>query len=170
MLKLNYFLFGLGLMTSAAFADFSLKSSAFHNNERIPVLYTCNGDNISPPLSWEEAPAGTQSFVLILSSPGWINEEIYLWILYNLPAKLKSLTQGIKILPSGTQVGTNYYEETQYRGPCPPDKRVHPYVFTLYALDKPLAPIDDELEAPALLDRIKPHILKKTTLTGVFSH
>lgn len=170
MRKLLSLVLGLVLTASAAAENFTLVSPAFKDKGRIPVLYTCNGDNISPPLVWDHAPAETQSFVLIFSAPNWINSEIYLWVLYNLPAKVKGLAQDVYELPRGTLTGTNFYDETKYRGPCPPNTREHEYVFTLYALDVKLEPIEDEIDPEKLLRIIKPHILKQVKLTGYFSH
>ena len=164
-------LLALTLSTTAFAGEFYINSPAFHDKQRIPVLYTCNGKNLSPPLSWGNAPANTKSFVLILSAPHWITMEVYLWLLYNIPAEVKGLNQGGEpYLPHGTMVGTNYYEEEGYSGPCPPDANLHRYVFTLYALDTVLSPIEDHIEPEKLLTIIKPHILKQATWAGVFSH
>lgn len=162
---------GLIIATSALADDLTLKSSAFQNKERIPVLYTCNGKNISPPLSWDKIPTNTQSFVLILSTPDFDPAKIYLWVIYNIPGNVKSLDQGANLkLPEGTLVGLDYYYEAQYDGPCPPDNLLHHYVFTLYALDTILYPIEDNIDPDDLLRIIRPHILEQAELEGLFSH
>lgn len=163
-------LIGLIWVVSAWAAEFTIKSSAYHNNSRIPTIYTCNGDNISPPLTWENAPPNTQSFVLIFSAPQWINSEAYLWVVYNIPSSVKSLGQDIETLPEGALSITNYYDQITYRGPCPPDARLHNYVFRLYALDTVLSPVSDDIEPSKFIRKFKPHILKEATLVGFFSH
>lgn len=171
MRSLIIIILGLTVATLALADDFTLKSPAFHDNERIPVLYTCNGKNISPPLSWDNIPANTKSFVLILKTPDWTPAKIYLWTIYNIPGDVKALGPGAdQNLPDGTLVGMNFYYEANYTGPCPPDNLLHHYVFTLYALDTILYPIEDNIDPDDLLDIIKPHILKQTELKAVFSH
>ena len=124
----------------------------------------------SPELSWSNAPSNTQSFVLILSSPDWTTGKVYLWVLYNIPGNTKELAEKAnKDLPDGTLVGNNFYDEADYRGPCPPDTLQHHYVFTLYALDTTLE-LPAGAEAEDILNKIGKHILKQTKLTGVFSH
>lgn len=158
------------LSNSALAGDFFIKSSAFKDQARIPILYTCDGENISPPLSWGNAPANTQSFVLIFRGLHWINSDIYLWVLYNIPNDVKGLEEDVYELPKKAMVGTNFYDENKYRGPCPPDTREHEYSFTLYALDAMLYPIDDEIDPDVLMKIIQSHVIKETTLTGSYKH
>jgi Raf kinase inhibitor-like YbhB/YbcL family protein len=159
------------LLASTALAgDFYLKSSAFEDHKRIPSLYTCEGKNISPPLNWGNAPANTKSFALIFETPDWGSMKVYLWVLYNIPATVKSLPEDLTSLPEGTLIGTNYYDETNYRGPCAPDTQLHNYLFTLYALDKVFYPIESEIDPDKLLIIMQTHILGKTQLLGQFSH
>jgi Raf kinase inhibitor-like YbhB/YbcL family protein len=170
MRNLIKIMFGLIIATSALAGDFTLKSTAFSNNQRIPVLYTCNGENISPPLSWDNVPPNTKSFVLILNTPDY-SFTPNLWIIYNIPENIKNLKQGAnENLPAGTQVGTNYFYEEMYDGPCPPDKNLHHYVFTLYALDATFDQLENGIDPVKLLASIKSHILKQTELSGVYSH
>jgi len=118
-----------------------ISSRAFKEGETIPVLYTCDGENISPPLTWEKPPEGTQSLVLIVDDPDapagiWVH-----WVLYDIPASLNSLPEGIpseKVVPDiGTQ-GINDSRKIGYGGPCPPGGNPHRYFFKLYALDSTL--------------------------------
>lgn len=159
------------LFAGAVFAnDFVLKSTAFSNNEKVPILYSCDGKDISPALAWDNAPANTKSFLLILSSPDWSTGFVNLWIVYNIPSNVKMLSEGAnQNLPKGALVGTNYYYETSYRGPCPPDDFKHHYVFTIYALDTVLD-LPEGAEIDDVLDKSNHHILKQTQLTGIFSH
>lgn len=151
----------------------TLKSSAFHHGTDIPVRYTCQGTDISPPLSWSQVPGSTKSLVLIVDDPDapdpkapkmtWVH-----WLLYNIPPSTLALTENINKaqLPPGTREGVNDWKRTGYGGPCPPIGR-HRYFFKLYALDCVLddlnSPTKPELEAA-----IKGHILEQAELIGTF--
>lgn len=151
----------------------SLTSSAFSQNGEIPSAYTCDGKDISPALSWSDIPQRTQSFVLIVDDPDapdpaapkmtWVH-----WVLYNLPASASGLPEAVssKDLPNGTKEGLNDWQQTGYRGPCPPIGR-HRYFHKLYALDVILEdlskPTKAELEAA-----MEGHILGKAELMGTF--
>ena len=104
----------------------------------MPEKYTCNGSDISPPLSWTEPPAGTKSLALIMDDPDapagtWVH-----WVVYNLPASARALSEGTpptETLADGAKQGTNDFRKTGYGGPCPPPGSAHRYFFKLYALD-----------------------------------
>lgn len=160
----------LFIIMAAHAADFTLKSAAFLNNQRIPTPYTCDGQDISPQLSWENPPANTQSFVLIMDSPDWSAGLVNFWILFNIPSTMKELVKGAnQQLPQEIIALSNFYNEATYRGPCPPDGNEHHYVFTLYALDKTLD-LGSDVELNDLMIAIKGHILGQAILTGVYSH
>ena len=119
----------------------TLTSPAFGHNEGIPVRYTCEGKDLSPPLAWSDVPQGTRSLVLIVDDPDapdpaapqrtWVH-----WVLYNLPPSATGLPEGAVAadLPAGTVEGLNDWRRTGYGGPCPPIGR-HRYFHKLYALD-----------------------------------
>lgn len=117
---------------------FDLTSPAFEDGGVIPDRYSCKGEDISPELTWGDAPAGTQSLALVFDDPGapWVH-----WVVYNLPASLHGLPEAI---PDGATVldtalhGANSWGTQDYRGPCPPAGSTHRYVFILYALDTTL--------------------------------
>ena len=116
-----------------------ISSSAFEPNGSIPSRHTCEGEDVSPPLAWSGAPAGTKSLALVVDDPDapdpdapqmtWVH-----WVLYNLPADATGLPEGARALPSGTREGRNDWKRTGYGGPCPPIGR-HRYYHKLYALD-----------------------------------
>ena len=118
-----------------------LSSQAFSHNDSIPMLYTCDGRDFSPPLSWSGLPSGTRSLTLIVDDPDapdprapkmtWVH-----WVLYNIPVEAKELAEDASMsgLPAGTLEGVNDWGRTGYGGPCPPIGR-HRYFFKLYALD-----------------------------------
>jgi Raf kinase inhibitor-like YbhB/YbcL family protein len=117
----------------------NLTSSAFQPFADIPKHCTCEGADLSPPLSWTEVPAQAKSLVLIIDDPDapdpdapkmtWVH-----WVLYNIPPNTTGLNSGTDDLPTGTLSGLNDAQETSYHGPCPPVGR-HRYFHKLYALD-----------------------------------
>ena len=133
MQRIIYILFFL-LIINEAYA-MQITSSAFTNNTVIPSKYTCDGDNVSPPLAWQDVPEGTKLFKLIVDDPDAPSGTWTHWVLYNIPADTKSLPENIKQLPAGTKVGSNSWQKKEYGGPCPPSGQHH-YHFKLYALDE----------------------------------
>ncbi len=148
----------------------SLSSSAFEEGEQIPARYTCEGQDISPPLAWSEPPAETQSFTLIMDDPDAPGGVFTHWILFNLPSKSHQLPEAISSqsqLPNGALQGKNDFGNIGYGGPCPPPGRSHRYQFNLYALEQPL-----DLKAGAskkqVIDAMRGHILAQGQLTGTY--
>ncbi len=149
-----------------------LTSPAYRNHAGIPARFTCDGRDISPPLAWSGAPAGTRSFVLILEDPDapnpaapqmtWIH-----WLLYDIPASVHALPEGGSThLPAGTRARTNSWKRTAYGGPCPPIGR-HRYFHLLYALDVVLP----DLHAPGkarLEIAMRGHVLAEAQLIGTY--
>ncbi len=145
-----------------------LTSDVFAAGEAIPVRYTCDGDDLSPSLTWGELPAGTESLALIMDDPDaplgtWVH-----WVAYNLPAGLASLPEGIpagETLPLGGVQGVNSWKALGYGGPCPPGGSEHRYVFTLYALDTTLD-LEPGADKGVLLRAMEGHILGQGELVG----
>jgi len=106
-------------------------SSAFEERAAIPVKYTCEGDDISPPLTFQDVPTNTKSLALIMEDPDAPSGTFDHWIVWNLAPDLKGLSEGAHVPAQGT----NHFGEMRYRGPCPPKGKVHRYYFKLYALD-----------------------------------
>jgi Raf kinase inhibitor-like YbhB/YbcL family protein len=144
----------------------TLSSSAFHAGTAIPKRHTCDGVDLSPPLSWSGVPAGTRSFALVVDDPdarGFTH-----WVLFNIPASTASLAEGIKpgTLPAGAAEGPNDFGSIGYRGPCPPSG-THRYSHRVYALDVasvgPSPPTKERFEAS-----IKRHVLAQAELVGTY--
>ncbi len=146
--------------------SFTLTSSAFQNGNPFPILYTCDGKDISPPLNWENPPEKTRAFALILSDPDAPVGVWYHWVIYNIPASIKELAQNA-VLPSGTLAGKNSWGKSQYNGPCPPKDSSHHYIFTLYALDASLNLSENE-DINSVLSQVNNHILQSTQLVSVY--
>ncbi len=152
--------------------EFTLESPAFKNEEMIPVKYTCDGENISPPLVWKDAPEGTKSFVLIVYDPDAPLGTFIHWVLYNIPGTLNSIPEGVprdEPVVEGVGVqGVNDFGYIGYGGPCPPvGHGVHHYVFALHALSvepkiKPGARADE------VLKEIKDYVIGYATLVGLY--
>jgi len=160
--------------TATPEADMSLelKSDAFVNGQSIPAKYSCIGKNISPALTWNDPPAGTQSFALIADDPDapvgtWVH-----WVLFNIPADERSLPEDLPVTgknvdPNAIYFGKNSSGNTRYDGPCPPSG-THRYYFKLYALDS-LVNLLPGATKEELLKAMQGHILAQGELMGTFS-
>ncbi|MEO0255192.1 MAG: YbhB/YbcL family Raf kinase inhibitor-like protein [candidate division WOR-3 bacterium] len=154
-----FILGGLSKKTSKqVYPEIIIKSSEFGYGEMIPVKYTCDGENISPPLEWEKIPEETKSFVLICDDPDAPMGTWDHWILFNIPKDVKKLSPGIQPLEkleNGAIHGKNSWGKLGYGGPCPP-YGTHRYFFKIYALD-------------TILD-LKPGATKKEVLKAMEGH
>ncbi len=118
-----------------------LTSSAFKDGQPIPNPYTCDGKNISPPLTWKNAPGNTQSFVLIVDDPDAPAGVWTHWIVFGLPYNAEELVENFansSAAAGSAKEGVNSFKKTGYGGPCPPAGKPHRYFFKLYALDTTL--------------------------------
>ena len=146
-----------------------LNSRAFENEGDIPDHFTCRGLNISPPLSFANAPQGTESYALIMVDLDTPIGTITHWVLYNIPSDVRELGEGIppgRLLPNGFSQGRNGMFRFGYMGPCPPWGR-HRYLFRLFALDRML-PSEGALNRRRLLNATKTHILAEAALLGYY--
>ncbi|MCD6515835.1 MAG: YbhB/YbcL family Raf kinase inhibitor-like protein [Candidatus Aminicenantes bacterium] len=147
-----------------------IKSDVFDQGGMIPEKYTCDGDNISPPLSWDLVPEETKSIAVICDDPDapvgtWVH-----WVVYNIPPEIKELKENItpeREMDNGGVQGMNDFKKIGYGGPCPPSG-THRYFFKIYALDSRM-----ELKPGAtkyeLLIAMESHILAKGELIGKYS-
>ena len=151
-----------------ATVSLQLTSPAFAAQGGIPKRFTCDGEDVSPPLAWAGAPAGTRSFALVVDDPDapmgtWVH-----WVLYDLPDTVTALPEAVtaKTLPLGTREGTNSWKQPGYGGPCPPIGR-HRYFHKLYALDIVLPDLNRPTKA-ALEKAMAGHVLAQTELVGTY--
>jgi Raf kinase inhibitor-like YbhB/YbcL family protein len=141
-------LLGFGLCGAGADAantsskgPMQLSSPAFGENEIIPAKYTCDSENVSPPLKWNGVPTETKSFALIADDPDapmgtWVH-----WVLFDLPSTTTELPEALpksQYIPGRAKQGLNDFKHLGYGGPCPPPGKAHRYFFKLYALDSVL--------------------------------
>jgi Raf kinase inhibitor-like YbhB/YbcL family protein len=152
----------------------TLTSTAFVHQGEIPSRYTCEGENVSPPLKWSDPPANTKSFALIVDDPDapdpkapqrtWVH-----WVLFDLPAHARELREAMRSsdLPQGTQEGVNDFKKPGYGGPCPPIGR-HRYFHKLYALDVVLPKLGAKATKADLEKAMVGHVLATAELIGTY--
>lgn len=148
-----------------------LASSAFSSFGEIPRCHTCEGEEISPPLSWSDVPVSVKSLLLIVDDPdapdpaapkmSWVH-----WLVYNLAPAAGGLAQGVQTLPGNALEGVNDFKRTGYGGPCPPVGR-HRYFFKLYGLDTLLPPLYQPDKA-RLEQAMRGHVVEQATLIGTY--
>lgn len=155
-----------------AVPSFLMTSSAFKTGEPIPVKYTQQGSNVSPPLSWNTAPNGTQAFALLaedIDGPGNL-PIITHWIIFNLPPAARSLPEAVPVadqLPDGSIQGANIRGARGYIGPSPPAGTTHRYEFTLFALDQKLN-LNTGASRNETLNAMQGHILGVAQTMGTY--
>lgn len=147
-----------------------LSSSGFQEGGAIPKKYTCDGENVSPPLAWTGVPAETKSLAIIADDPDAPAKTWVHWVLYELDPELSGLPEGVG--PSGSPggvgiAGINDSKQTGYSGPCPPKGSPHRYYFKLYALDTALG-LKPGASKKEVENRMQGHILAQGQLMGTY--
>ena len=128
--------------TPAGLGTFALRVASLNPGDFLPDTYTCKGDSESPPVSWDNVPAGTKSLVLIVEDPDTPKGTFTHWLVYNIPPDSNDLTgaqPNAKILSNGAQQGDTSAGSRGYFPPCPPPGPAHRYIFRLYAVDMDIA-------------------------------
>lgn len=149
--------------------EIKLTSAAFEEGGMIPAKYTCDGEDFSPPLKWDNVPAGIQSIALICDDPDapmgtWVH-----WVIFNLPAEKRELAENSpddETFPDGTRQGINDFGSIGYGGPCPPGG-THRYFFKIYALDV-IIDLVSIVDKETLLREIEGHIIGQGKLMGKY--
>src|SRR5687767_5060538 len=153
----------------------TLRSSAFEPDQPIPARHTCDGDDLSPPLEWSGAPAGTQSFALIVDDPyapdpaapkrTWIH-----WVRYDIPAERTGLPEGAgnKVPSADEREALTDSDRPGYGGPCPPVGR-HRYFFRLFALDLVFGDLGPRARRADLEKAMEGHVLATAVLMGTYA-
>ncbi|WP_207384170.1 YbhB/YbcL family Raf kinase inhibitor-like protein [Legionella nagasakiensis] len=144
----------------------SFSSSVFAPNARIPSQYTCDGADVSPPLTWGNQPKGTKSFALIMDDPDAPGGTWDHWVLFNIPAGKLELPANAEV-PDGATAGINSWGNTKYQGPCPPSG-THRYYFKLYALDTILT-LNSDANKQDVINAMRGHILTEDILMGLYT-
>jgi Raf kinase inhibitor-like YbhB/YbcL family protein len=157
-------------MKEGSTMNIRVTSSAFSQGGNIPSKYSCDGNDISPPISWSKGPDGTKSYALIADDPDapmgtWVH-----WVIYNVPPSITSLPENVPKSPEGIEdsvQGINDFKRHGYSGPCPPGG-THRYSFKVYALDTILK-AEAGLTKKKLLKIMEGHILGQGELMGTYS-
>ncbi|MDE2290871.1 MAG: YbhB/YbcL family Raf kinase inhibitor-like protein [Elusimicrobia bacterium] len=151
-----------------------LSSPAFKAGAAIPKRFTCEGEDVSPALSWSGVPAGTKSLAVVMDDPDappgtWVH-----WVLYDLPADAKGLPEGLpkeEALPDGARHGACWgvesFSRVGYYGPCPPPGKTHHYRFRLYALKARLE-LPPKATKDELLGAMEGNLLGEAKLVGTY--
>ena len=148
-----------------------LSSTAFDEGQTIPKQHTGDGRNSSPPLRWQDAPAGTASWALICEDPDAPRGTFTHWVLYNLPATARELSEGVPpdtTLADGALQGVNDFGKVGYGGPAPPRGKPHRYLFKLFALARPLDLPPGATKAQ-VLTAMKGQVLGEGLLMGTYA-
>jgi hypothetical protein len=143
-----------------------LKSTSFAQGAAIPRRHTCDGEDMSPPLEWGAAPAGTASFALICDDPDAPAGTWDHWLIWNIPGSAAGLPEGLPAdgqLADGARQGANGWRTVGYRGPCPPRGKPHRYFFRLYALDR-LLDLPPGAGKPQLQQAVRGHVVDQAEL------
>jgi Raf kinase inhibitor-like YbhB/YbcL family protein len=151
-------------------AKLQVTSSAFSQGEAIPVKYTKDGEDHSPPLVWSMPPGGTASVAVICDDPDAPRGTWVHWVLFNLPGDQRSLDEGIPAkgaLADGSLQGKNDFGDLGYGGPSPPPGKPHRYFFKVYALDTRLA-LREGATKDQLLAAMRGHVLSDGELMGTY--
>ena len=156
---------GGDVMSSIVFS-----SNSFKHETEIPIKYSCEGDNISPELTWDNLPVKTKSLAIIMDDPDAPVGPFVHWVIYNISPSLNALPEGVPMVEQISGVGTqgmNGFRQQGYGGPCPPPGSNHRYYFKLYATD--LQPdLAGGLSKQQLLETINGHIIDQSVWMGTF--
>jgi Raf kinase inhibitor-like YbhB/YbcL family protein len=145
-------------------SNMKIISTAFGDGGNIPSKYTCDGQDVNPPLTISEVPEGAKSLVLIVDDPDAPAGDWVHWTMWNIPVTTSEIPEGS--VPAGATVGLTDFGKNAWGGPCPPSG-VHHYNFKLYALDAELN-IDASSKKKDLEKVMGPHVIAEITLTGIY--
>jgi hypothetical protein len=148
----------------------AVTSKSFEPDGNIPQKYTCDGEDISPDLSWEGTPDGTGTYALIVDDPDAPGRTFTHWVVYNIPDTVAGFEEGMsafEILKTGASQGKNDFGQVGYGGPCPPPGKAHHYHFRLYAIDG-IIDIPSGLAKNTVLSAMKGHVIDETEIVGLY--
>ena len=148
-----------------------LTSPTFTNGNPIPVRYTCDGEDLSPPLAWSGAPPGTRSFALLCDDPDAPAGTWHHWAVFDVPANVSSIDEGMPREVAGAiRQALNDFSRFGYGGPCPPRGHgLHHYHFRLLALDVASLGLTGRVRCKEVERAGRPHVLATAELVGTFS-
>lgn len=138
-------------------------SSAFEQYQEIPKRFTCDGEDLSPPLVFRGAPKGVKSYAVIVEDPDAPRGTFDHWIAWNIPSESTGLLEGDKV----PREGKNSFGTLGYRGPCPPPGKAHRYFFRIFALDTSLS-LPEGANKQDVLNAMEGHVLAQAELVGTY--
>ncbi len=148
----------------------NIRTTAFENGKNIPVKYTCDGDNISPVIFFDEIPKGAVTLAMIMEDPDAPGGTFTHWIMYNIPAGENKLEGNIPIeknVNNGAIHGINDFGKYGYAGPCPPGGEEHRYYIRVFALNKKLPP-ESAKKQEDFYNSIEKHVIEKAEYMGKY--
>lgn len=141
-----------------------ISSPAFEENQMIPAIYTCDSDNVNPPLIISDIPEEAQSLAIIMDDPDAPGGTFTHWLMWNIPPQTKMIEEND--WPQGAEQGINDGRDLGYMGPCPPTG-IHHYHFRIYALSKRLD-LKGEINRKELEREIENNLIEKAELVGIY--
>jgi Raf kinase inhibitor-like YbhB/YbcL family protein len=147
----------------------SVTSKSFGSGGAIPVDYSCDGTDKSPPLTWSAPPEGTKALAIIVEDPDSRSGDFTHWLAYNIPPTAVSLPEAVDSATLGGEEGMNSFGRGGYAGPCPPRQEMHRYYFHVFALDAPLT-VKPGATRDAVDAAMTHHVLAEGALLGTFAH
>ena len=151
------------------YEKFDVSSMSFEDGATIPRRHTCDGENISPPLAFDDLPGGTKGLAVVMEDLDSPVTTFVHWVIWGIPARLGILNENQdQTLQGGAVQGINSAEEIGYFGPCPPEDEEHAYVFKVYALDESILDLAEGSTKQELEKRIEDSILGKAELECVY--
>jgi Raf kinase inhibitor-like YbhB/YbcL family protein len=150
---------------------FTITSPAFRSGDVLPTRHTRDGENVSPPLEWSDAPLETKSYMLIVEDPDAPSGTFRHWAMFNIPAGEAGLPEGASAHGlRGAEEGVNGFQNTRYDGPQPPKGHgLHHYHFRLAALDVPRLDVPASAKAEDVWTKAQPHIIAEAEVVGVYA-
>lgn len=140
-------------------------SPEFEDGDSIPPMYTCQGEDISPPLEIIDVPEDAKSLALIVDDPDAPGRTWVHWLVWNIPPDIEVIEEDVP--PEGSVLGTNDFDKLEYGGPCPPTG-THRYFFKLYALDTVLD-LEEGANKEELEEAMEEHIIEEIELVGMYT-
>ena len=164
------FLAGCSAKSETEMTTFMLKSSAFADGTALPVEFTCDGADQSPPLEWSEPPGGTKSFALIVDDPDAPSGTFSHWAAFNIPPTARDLAAGAGNQAEGMMSqGRNDFGNSGYGGACPPQGHgPHRYRFKMLALDVDRLDVPPNARVKDVEARAEQHLIARDELTGTY--
>jgi Raf kinase inhibitor-like YbhB/YbcL family protein len=147
----------------------AVTSRAFGTGGAIPVDYSCDGANRSPPLTWSAPPEGTKTLAVLVEDPDAPGGTFVHWVIYDIPPSTLTLSEGADLAALGAAEGTNGFDRPGWGGPCPPRQEMHRYFFHVYALNAALG-LKPGATRDQLDEAMNHHVLAEGALMGTFGH